>query len=156
VCSWNVEEFSTFSDETGGLCWIRCVVDDYINGLMTMTSSWHLIGAFYPSIAFWSQGMLTAVEPWSGNYHVNPQVWMTAHMTQFTSLGDRYLPHGAGSGKLASGGSYVSLVDGKGGLTILIQKASHENSRCIRPALAPCKRERLSRTSALHFFVVSN
>ena len=84
--------------------------------------------------------MLTAVEPWSGNYHVNPQVWMTAHMTQFTSIGDRYLPHGAGSGKLASGGSYVSLVDGKGGLTILIQKASHENSRCIRPALAPCKR----------------
>ena len=94
--------------------------------------------------------MLTAVEPWSGNYHVNPQVWMTAHMTQFTSLGDRYLPHGAGSGKLASGGSYVSLVDGKGGLTILIQKASHENSRCIRPALAPCKRERLSRTSAFY------
>ena len=38
---------------------------------------------------------------------------------------------------LAGGGSFVSLVDGKGGLTILIQKASHANSRCIRPALAP-------------------
>ena len=47
---WNVEEFSTFSDETGGLCWIRCVVDDYINGLMTMTSSWHLIGAFCETV----------------------------------------------------------------------------------------------------------
>jgi galactosylceramidase len=41
---WNVEEYSTFSDETGALCWIRCVVDDYVNGFMTMTSSWHLIG----------------------------------------------------------------------------------------------------------------
>ena len=50
MCSWNVEEFSTFSDETGGLCWIRCVVDDYINGLMTMTSSWHLIGAFCETV----------------------------------------------------------------------------------------------------------
>ena len=45
---WNVEEYSTFSDQSGGLCWIRCVVDDYVNGLMTMTSSWHMIGAFYP------------------------------------------------------------------------------------------------------------
>eukprot|EP01051_Picozoa_sp_SAG22_P015550 SAG22_NODE_2047_length_3086_cov_1.470037_1_plen_443_part_00 len=112
---WNVEEFSTFSDETGGLCWIRCVIDDYVNGYMTMTSSWHLIGAFYPGIAFWNQGMLTAVEPWSGAYHVNPQVFATAHFSQFTALGDRYLPHGNGTGKLAGGGSYVSLVDGKGG-----------------------------------------
>eukprot|EP01052_Picozoa_sp_SAG31_P041451 SAG31_NODE_6287_length_2083_cov_2.419859_2_plen_303_part_01 len=114
-------------------CWIATDV----NGFMTMTSSWHLIGAFYPGIAYWNQGMLTAVEPWSGSYHVNPQVYTTAHFSQFTTIGDRYLPHGNGTGKLASGGSYVSLVDGKGGLTIVIQKASHENSRCIRPALQP-------------------
>ena len=31
---WNVEEYSTFSDETGGLCWIRCVVDDYVRPFM--------------------------------------------------------------------------------------------------------------------------
>ena len=37
---WDTEEFSTFSDETGALCWIRAVVDNYVNGYMTMTSSW--------------------------------------------------------------------------------------------------------------------
>ena len=66
------------------------------------------------------------------------QVWATAHFTHFTAIGDRFLPHGAGAGKLAAGGSFVSLVDGEGGLTIVVQKASHEHSRCIRPALAPC------------------
>ena len=85
--------------------------------------------------------MLTAVEPWSGAYHVNPQVWTTAHFTQFTKIGDRHLPHGAGAARLARGGSFVSLVDGKGGLTIVLQKASYEHSRCIRPALAPYNTE---------------
>ena len=74
--------------------------------------------------------MLTASEPWAGSYRINEQVWATAHFTQFTALGDRYLPHGAGTGKLAHGGSYVSLVDGRGGLTIVVQKASHEHSLC--------------------------
>ena len=53
--------------------------------------------------------MLQAVEPWSGNYHVNPQVWTTAHFSQFTSIGDRYLPHGAGTDKLAR--NFILLVD---------------------------------------------
>ena len=37
---WATEEFSTFSDESGALCWIRAVVDDWVTGYMTMTSSW--------------------------------------------------------------------------------------------------------------------
>ena len=127
---WDTEEFSTFSDETGALCWIRAVVDNYVNGYMTMTSSWYLVSGSYPSIPFWSEGMMTASEPWAGSYRINEQVWATAHFTQFTALGDRYLPHGAGTGKLPLGGSYVSLVDGRGGLTILVQKASHPHSLC--------------------------
>ena len=51
---WASEEFSTFSDETGALCWIRIVVDDYVTGYMTMTSSWYLVSGSYPSIPFWS------------------------------------------------------------------------------------------------------
>ena len=46
---WNTEEFSTFSDESGALCWIRAVVDDYVSGYMTMTSSWYLVSGAYPS-----------------------------------------------------------------------------------------------------------
>ena len=86
---WASEEFSTFSDETGALCWIRIVVDDYVTGNMTMTSSWYLVSGSYPSIPFWSEGMLTASEPWAGSYRINPQVCTPLRVTRAT---DALLP----------------------------------------------------------------
>ncbi len=47
----------------------------------------------------------------------------------------RYLPVGSGSGLLSQGGSYVSLVDGSGNITIVIEKMAWAHSQCIRPAL---------------------
>ncbi len=47
----------------------------------------------------------------------------------------RYLPVGSGSGLLSQGGSYVSLVDGAGNLTIVIEKMAWAHSQCIRPAI---------------------
>ncbi len=35
----------------------------------------------------------------------------TAHTTQFTKPGYHYLKHGSGSGRLDSGGSYVTFID---------------------------------------------
>lgn len=35
----------------------------------------------------YASSMLTAVQPWSGNYEINPVVWATAHYTQFTQVG---------------------------------------------------------------------
>ena len=37
--------------------------------------------------------------------------WSTAHTTQFTEPGYRYLKIGSGAGHLADGGSYVTLID---------------------------------------------
>ena len=52
----------------------------------------------------------------------------TAHTTQFTEVGWKYLAHGSGAGHLDKGGSYVSIVspDSKE-LTIVI-----ETMVCIR------------------------
>ena len=75
---------------------------------------------------------MTANEPWSGHYEVSDPVWVTAHTTQFTSPGWRYLQT---SGHLNSGGSYVALTDGGTALTIIIETMSHDQSVCIRPPL---------------------
>jgi galactosylceramidase len=45
---------------------------------------------------------------------VNPTIWATAHLTQFTKVGWKYLKAGAGSGDLPHGGYYTTLVDPAG------------------------------------------
>jgi hypothetical protein len=53
------------------------------------------VSAFYPTVAFWNEGLMSATEPWSGHYVVPPTVWVTAHTTQFTKAGiSRYLQSG--------------------------------------------------------------
>ncbi len=46
-----------------------------------------------------------------------------------------YLPVGSGSGLLSQGGSFVSLVDGAGNITVVIEKMAWAHSQCIRPSI---------------------
>ena len=59
-----------------------------------------------------------------------PQLYVSAHTTQFVAIGWRYLPVGSGSGLLNSAGSYVSLVHptDPSQLTVVIEKMSWEGS----------------------------
>ena len=59
-----------------------------------------------------------------------PQLFVSAHTTQFVAIGWRYLPVGSGSGLLKSAGSYVSLVHptDPSTLTVVIEKMSWEGS----------------------------
>lgn len=54
--------------------------------------------------------LLTAAEPWSGNYIISPTVHIIAHHTQFAEPGWHYLA-GEGMGTLPGGGSYVTRVN---------------------------------------------
>ena len=74
---------------------------------------------------------MTAAAPWSGAYDdVNVGLlWATAHTTHFTAPGWTYLPVGSGSGLLDLGGSFVTLVDATGNMTIIIEKMSWEHSQ---------------------------
>ncbi|XP_074641487.1 galactocerebrosidase-like [Tubulanus polymorphus] len=137
---WSSEDYSTFNDNVGAGCWARILNQNYVNGLMTSTISWNLIASYYESLPYKRDGLMTADQPWSGHYDINNPIWVTAHTTQFVQIGWRYLLHGQGVDHLKLGGSYVTLVDPKKeSVTIVIEKMSHDHSKCIRPALPAYK-----------------
>ncbi|XP_068194159.1 galactocerebrosidase isoform X2 [Antennarius striatus] len=131
---WSSEDYSTFNSDTGGGCWARILNQNYVNGFMTATISWNLVASYYEDLPFGRDGLMTAEEPWSGNYVVESPIWITAHTTQFTQPGWTYLQT---VGHLTQGGSYVALTDGKGNLTVVIETMTHDHSVCIRPPLPP-------------------
>ncbi|CAL1547008.1 unnamed protein product [Lymnaea stagnalis] len=135
---WSSEDFSTYNDEVGGGCWARILNQNYVQGLMTSTIAWNLIDSFFQGLPWDRTSLMTAREPWSGNYAVESPIWMSAHTTQVTEIGWHYLPHGHGVGMLDGGGSYVSLVSPDlTELTIVVETMSHDHSVCIRPDLPP-------------------
>ncbi|XP_055989589.1 galactocerebrosidase [Sorex fumeus] len=129
---WSSEDFSTVNDDVGAGCWARILNQNYVNGYMTATIAWNLVASYYDHLPYGQCGLMTAQEPWSGHYVVQAPIWVSAHTTQFTQPGWRYLKT---VGHLEKGGSYVALTDGLGNLTIIIETMSHKHSRCIRPLL---------------------
>ncbi|NP_998276.2 galactocerebrosidase precursor [Danio rerio] len=131
---WSSEDYSTFNDNVGGGCWARILNQNYVNGKMTATISWNLVASYYENLPFGRDGIMTANEPWSGNYVVESPVWTTAHTTQFTEPGWTYLQT---VGHFTHGGSYVALTDQRGNLSIITETMTHDHSVCIRPPLRP-------------------
>jgi hypothetical protein len=84
----------------------------YIDGKITASIVWPLVGAVYPNFPWPDMGLIIASEPWSGTYSVQPGVWAMAHTTQFVQPGWRYVDSATGRTAASDGdtGSYVTLV----------------------------------------------
>ena len=120
---WSSEDYSCWTDANGAGVWASEINSQYIGGNVSMISAWHLVSAFYPTVSFWNEGMISATQPWSGNYVLSPTIWASAHTTQFTRPGMHYLLQGRGAGPLHGGGTYVTFHDSEH-LTIVIETAS--------------------------------
>ncbi|MEE1805255.1 ricin-type beta-trefoil lectin domain protein, partial [Streptomyces sp. BE133] len=72
--------------------------------------NWPVIAALYPNLNFSTDGMSIANQPWSGNYSIGKTTWVTAHTTQFTQPGWRYIDSAGGYlGGNRANGSYVTM-----------------------------------------------
>ena len=81
--------------------------------LWCLIYSWYAILPFSQVVDGTNAGaghsILTAAEPWSGHYELNPTIHAMAHHTQFASPGWRYLALGApGMSALPGGGAVVT------------------------------------------------
>ncbi|RKE23626.1 ricin-type beta-trefoil lectin domain protein [Streptomyces sp. TLI_171] len=95
---------------TGAAAVARAINRDYIDGRMTSFINWPAIAALYQNLYFSTDGMSLAPQPWSGSYSIGQTTWVTAHTTQFTKPGWKYLDPAAGYlGGNRTNGSYVAL-----------------------------------------------
>lgn len=156
---WASEDDSTYNSAIAGAgCLARIINQNYVNGDMTLTIVWNLIASYQKGTKWYRAGMMTALKPWgNGTYgtlragataetdtfSAGPMLWVAAHTTQFSQIGWRYVRKQqnstASSGKLAQGGSFVTLVAGDEdaaghhNFTIVIEKMSRDASPCVRP-----------------------
>ncbi|MEV0452704.1 ricin-type beta-trefoil lectin domain protein [Streptomyces sp. NPDC050600] len=106
---WASENGSQDAD-TGAPAVARSINRGYLDGKMTAYFNWPVIAALYPNLFFSTDGMSVANQPWSGNYHIGKTTWVTAHTTQFTRPGWRYIDSAGGYlGGTRTNGSYVTL-----------------------------------------------
>ena len=157
--TWASEDFSSYY-QAGG-CWSRLLNRNYVYANLTAAISWSPIASYYDESAsnyphtlrlsprstrltvcclclsvavrlpYSGVGLMLASSPWSGHYAVDQALWVTAHTTHFADIGWRYLEHGSGVGRLQGGGTYVSLTDGQGGLTVIVEAMGPDVSYCI-------------------------
>ncbi|MFH8623990.1 RICIN domain-containing protein [Streptomyces vietnamensis] len=98
--------------EVGAAPVARAINRGYIDAKMTAYINWPIVASLYQNLGFHDAGLVTANQPWSGNYSVGRTTWSIAQTTQFTAPGWKYLDTATGylgAGNAATG-SYVSYA----------------------------------------------
>lgn len=90
----------------------------YTLGKITKIISWSLITSYHDFLIVPNSGLMKANTPWSGNYEVQPPLWVIAHTNQFAKPGWKYVDSGCkvfsyGTAFLREGFSITTLKSDK-------------------------------------------
>ncbi len=106
---WDSENGSQDEDSGAGPL-IRAITRGYIDAKMSGLLNWPLLAAITSNLPYPTVGLMTAPQPWSGQYSVGKSLWVMAQVAQFTQPGWQFLDDGVGYlGDDRVNGSYVSL-----------------------------------------------
>ncbi|TMM43353.1 MAG: galactosylceramidase [Actinobacteria bacterium] len=95
---------------TGAGAVARSINRGYLDSHLTAYLNWPVVAAITPNLLWATMGLALAREPWSGAYSVGQNAWVTAHTTQFTAPGWKYIDSASGYlGGNRANGSYVTL-----------------------------------------------
>ncbi|MEU6261546.1 RICIN domain-containing protein [Streptomyces sp. NPDC047043] len=95
--------------DSGGAAIARAVNREYLDGRMTAFINWPIVASTYRNEPYPTAGLIHADEPWSGWYDLGRSVWATAHTTQVTSPGWKFVDSASGYlGGNRANGSYVT------------------------------------------------
>ncbi|GHJ46915.1 galactosylceramidase [Catellatospora sp. TT07R-123] len=104
-------EFGSQDDNAGAAPFIRTFTRGYLDAQIVGFMNWPLIAALTPNLPYPTVGLMDAGSPWSGSYRLGRNLWASAHVTQFTAPGWKFLDSSASAylGGNRANGSYVSL-----------------------------------------------
>jgi galactosylceramidase len=128
---WNSEEHVYKKGFDAEISIVQAFNLDYILYGATLTVNWYDIAGLYPMEAYSeTPAALLARSPWSGYYKVREALWGYAHYGQFTAPGWQYL--NGGCGKLAAGGTYVTLKSPGRDYSIIVESKDAKAPQQVR------------------------
>ena len=125
---------------------------NYVLGRMTSTLIWSPISAYYDNLPIPESGLMSANQPWSGSYRVQPAIWATAHTAQFTAPGWKYLDSACVP---IDGGNVVALKSPNGkNYSVIVETAEANAPQTLdfQTAGLPAKRLHVWRTTEHEYF----
>jgi galactosylceramidase len=127
---WNSEEHIYLKGFDCAMSMVESFNKNFIESGATMIVNWYLVASTYDIEPFPEDpAIMVAREPWSGNYYIREVLWGYAHYGQFCQPGWQYV-NGA-FGKLAGGGTYVTLKSPSTDYSIIIETKNAKGNQKI-------------------------
>jgi hypothetical protein len=100
---WQSEE-GGMDANSGTADMVRAVINGYIQATQTGFLEWPIIDSMPQQLPLEKRGLITADQPWSGNYTNNRMLWAIGQITQFVPAGWDYV--GNANKVIGNSGSY--------------------------------------------------